>query len=296
MTKGIALSVFSSVLFALLYYYASLMTPLSGEIVFGWRMLLTMPCVGLFLLYSGYWRLVVALFAQLRTRPMLWLGLPLSAALVGVQLWIFMWAPINGRGLPVSLGYFMMPLVLVLIGRFLYQERPTRLQWLAVACAAIGVANELWQAGGISWETLVVAIGYPLYFVWRRWLGTDNLGGLWCDMLLLIPVAAWFVFSVDAPFAAFGQRPLLSLLVLGLGMISALALVCYILASRRLPFSLFGLLGYVEPILLVVVSLVLGESIAAEEWPTYIAIWIAVGLLVLEGVRKLLAFRRYPFD
>ncbi|GAA3721527.1 EamA family transporter RarD [Oceanisphaera sediminis] len=296
MTKGVALSVFSSVLFALLYYYASLMTPLSGEIVFGWRMLLTMPCVGLFLLYSGDWRLVISLFSQLKSRPLLWIGLPLSSALVGVQLWIFMWAPINGRGLPVSLGYFMMPLVLVLIGRFVYQERPTRLQWLAVACAAVGVSNELWQAGGISWETLVVAIGYPLYFVWRRWLGTDNLGGLWCDMLLMIPVAAWFVLSIDAPLAAFGERPLLYLLVLGLGMISALALVCYILASRRLPFSLFGLLGYVEPILLVVVSLVLGESISDAEWPTYIAIWIAVGLLVLEGVRKLLAFRRYPFD
>lgn len=296
MTKGVALSVFSSVLFALLYYYASLMTPLSGEIVFGWRMLLTMPCVGLFLLYSGDWRLATALLAQLRTRPLLWLGLPLSAALVGVQLWIFMWAPINGRGLPVSLGYFMMPLVLVLIGRFVYQERPTRLQWLAVGCAAVGVANQLWQVGGVSWETLVVAIGYPLYFVWRRWLGNDNLGGLWCDMLLMLPVAAWFVLSSDAPLAAFGERPLLYLLVVGLGMISALALVCYILASRQLPFSLFGLLGYVEPVLLVVVSLILGESISAAEWPTYIAIWIAVGLLVLEGVRKLLAFRRYPFD
>lgn len=296
MTKGVALSVFSSVLFALLYYYASLMTPLSGEIVFGWRMLLTMPCVGLFLLYSGDWRLATALLAQLRTRPLFWLGLPLSAALVGVQLWIFMWAPINGRGLPVSLGYFMMPLVLVLIGRFVYQERPTRLQWLAVACAAVGVANQLWQVGGVSWETLVVAIGYPLYFVWRRWLGNDNLGGLWCDMLLMLPVAAWFVLSSDAPLAAFGERPLLYLLVVGLGMISALALVCYILASRRLPFSLFGLLGYVEPVLLVLVSLILGESISAAEWPTYIAIWIAVGLLVLEGVRKLLAFRRYPFD
>ncbi|MGO3228483.1 MAG: EamA family transporter RarD, partial [Oceanisphaera sp.] len=273
MTKGITLSVLASVLFALLYYYASLMQPLNGEVVFGWRMLLTMPCVALFLLYSGDWKLVTDLFAEMKSRPLLWLGLPLSAALLGVQLWIFMWAPINGRGLPVSLGYFMMPLVLVLIGRFLYQERPTRLQWAAVAFAAVGVTNEVWHAGGVSWETLVVAIGYPAYFVWRRWLGSDHLGGLWCDMLLMIPVAAWFVLSVDTPFAAFGERPILWLLVLGLGMISALALVCYILASRQLPFSLFGLLSYVEPVLLVVVSLVLGETIKAAEWPTYIAIW-----------------------
>lgn len=295
MARGVALSVFSSVLFALLYYYASLMTPMNGEVVFGWRMLLTMPCLSLFLLYSGDWRLVTALFTQLKTRPVMWIGLPLSSALMAVQLWIFMWAPINGRGLAVSLGYFMMPLVLVLVGRFLYQERPTRLQWLAVVCAALGVGNELWHAGGVSWETMVVAIGYPLYFVWRRWLGNDNLGGLWCDMLLMLPVAAWFVFATDSPMAAFDERPLLYLLVLGLGMISALALACYILASRRLPFSLFGLLGYVEPVLLVVVSLVLGETIVGKEWITFIAIWAAVALLILEGVRKMLAFRRYPF-
>ena len=296
MTLGVALSVFSSVLFALLYYYASLLQPLSGEVVFGWRMLLTMPCVGLFLLYSGDWRLVAALLTEAKRRPWLWFGLPLSAALVGVQLWIFMWAPINGRGLEVSLGYFMMPLVLVVIGRFVLQERPSRLQWTAVAFALIGVTNQVWQAGGISWATLLVALGYPCYFLLRRRLGTDHLGGFWFDMLLMLPVAAWFVLSIEQPFAAFSERPLLWPLVLGLGMISALALVCYIVASRRLPLSLFGLMGYVEPVLLVLVSLLLGESINAAEWPTYIAIWLAVGLLVLEGVKRLLLLRRYPFD
>lgn len=295
MTRGVALSVFSSVLFAFLYYYASLMQPLNGEVVFGWRMLLTMPCVGLFLLYSGDWRLVTALLAQAKRRPLLWLGLPLSATLVGLQLWIFVWAPINGRGLQVSLGYFMMPLMLVLIGRFVFQERPSRLQWAAVGFALLGVINLVWQAGGVSWETLLVAIGYPAYFVLRRFLGSDNLGGFWLDMLLIVPVAAWFVLSIEQPFAAFAERPVLWPLVLGLGVISALALVCYIVASRRLPLSLFGLLGYVEPVLLVVVSLILGESITASEWPTYIAIWFAVGLLVLEGVKRLLLMRRYPF-
>lgn len=296
MTKGVVFSIGASVLFAFLYYYASLMAPLTAEVVFGWRMLLTMPCVGLFLYYSGDWKLVTELFKQAKQQPLFWFGLLLSAALVGVQLWIFMWAPINGRGLAVSLGYFMMPLVLVLIGRLFYQERLSRLQWAAVLCAAIGVINEVWHAGGVSWETLVVAIGYPMYFVWRRWLGSDSLGGLWCDMLLLMPVAAWLVFSVPMPLGAFSERPLLGPLVLGLGMISALALVGYILASRILPFSLFGLLGYVEPVLLVVVSLMLGESIQTEEWPTYIAIWTAVALLAAEGVKQLLAFRRYPFD
>ncbi|MNV76975.1 hypothetical protein D3C71_1703630 [compost metagenome] len=77
-----------------------------------------------------------------------------------------------------------------------------------------------------------------------------------------------------------------------LGIISALALVCYILASRLLPFSLFGLLSYVEPVLLVIVALLLGETINANQWLTYIPIWLAVMLLVLEGARHLLRRRR----
>lgn len=296
MSRGVALSVFSSVMFALLYYYASLLHPLNGEVVFGWRMLLTLPCVSLFFIYSGDWRLVLTLLGQAKRRPLLWFGLPLSALLVGLQLWIFMWAPINGRGLQVSLGYFMMPLVLVVIGRFIFKERPSRLQWTAVVVALFGVSNEVWQAGGVSWETLVVALGYPAYFLLRRWLGTDNLGGFWFDMLLILPVAAWFVLSIEQPFIAFAERPILWPMLMGLGVLSALSLVCYIVASRRLPLSLFGLLGYVEPVLLVFVSLLLGESIADGEWPTYIAIWLAVGLLVLEAVKRLLTFRRYPFD
>ena len=77
-----------------------------------------------------------------------------------------------------------------------------------------------------------------------------------------------------------------------LGAFSALALVTYILASRLLTFTLFGLLGYVEPVLLVLVALLLGESIAPEEWLTYGAIWMAVGVLVFEGLRHLQRSRR----
>lgn len=58
-----------------------------------------------------------------------------------------------------------------------------------------GVGNELYQAGGVSWPTLVVALGYPLYFILRRRFGTDNLGGLWCELALMLPAAAWFAFG-----------------------------------------------------------------------------------------------------
>ena len=97
--------------------------------------------------------------------------------------------------------------------------------------AVIGVANELYRTGGFSWTTLVVAIGYPMYFVLRKKIGIDNLGGLWLDMLLMVPVALWFVMA-GAHVDLGAQRQALYALVPLMGIISAAAGLAYILASR----------------------------------------------------------------
>ncbi|MBZ9783808.1 EamA family transporter RarD [Pseudomonas sp. REP124] len=292
MSKGIALSVSASVLFAVMYYYTSLLTPLSGVEIFGWRMMLTVPCMTVFMVVSGEWRRAADLLRRVAAQPKLVAGLIVSAALLGVQLWLFMWAPLNGYSLDVSLGYFLLPLAMVLTGRIAYGESLSYLQKIAVFFACLGVINEVYQVGGFSWATLVVVVGYPLYFVLRKWLKTDNLGGLWVDMTLMLPVAYWFVHGGEQGFGVFDQYPALAWLIPLLGLISASALVVYIIASRLLPFSLFGLLSYVEPVLLLGVALLLGESIKSGEWLTYIPIWLAVVVLVFEGFKHLMRQRR----
>ncbi|MGF6330671.1 chloramphenicol-sensitive protein RarD [Pseudomonas sp. BS3782 TE3695] len=279
-------------LFAVMYYYTSLLSPLSGVEIFGWRMLLTAPCMTVFMVVSGEWKRVVEIVRRLAGKPKLIVGLVGSAVLLGLQLWLFMWAPLNGYSLDVSLGYFLLPLSMVLTGRIVYGERLSYLQKIAVFFASLGVLNELYQVGGFSWATLLVVVGYPIYFILRKRLATDNLGGLWLDMALMLPVAFWFVQGGEQGFGVFDQHPSLSLLIPLLGVISASALVVYIIASRLLPFSLFGLLSYVEPVLLLGVALLLGESIKAGEWLTYIPIWLAVLVLVFEGFKHLMRHRR----
>ena len=244
------------------------------------------------MLVSGKWRRVLELFRLMAARPKLIAGLLVSSALLGVQLWLFMWAPLNDYSLDVSLGYFLLPLAMVLTGRIAYGESLSYLQKIAVFFASLGVLNELYQVGGFSWATLVVVVGYPLYFVLRKYLKTDNLGGLWVDMTLMLPVAYWFVQGGEQGLAVFDQYPGLMWLIPLLGLISASALVVYIIASRLLPFSLFGLLSYVEPVLLLAVALLLGESIKSGEWLTYIPIWLAVVVLVFEGFKHLTRQRR----
>lgn len=270
-----------------MYYLAPVLAPLDGEQVFGWRMLATLPFTTALLLWRGQWPRVRLLARRVQRQPSLALGLLASAALLGVQLWLFLWAPLYGRALPVSLGYFLLPLVMVLAGRVLYRERLSGLQWLATALAGAGVAHEVLRAGGMSWETWLVALGYTVYFVLRRRLSTDHLGGHWLDMLLLVPAALWFVLRAPSSLALVAGHTHLWAMVPVLGVMSAVALALYMAASRLLPLGLFGLLSYVEPVLLALVALLLGESIGPDQWPTYGPIFAAVAVLVLDGALRL---------
>lgn len=283
MYKGIALSVLASVTFGVLYFYTQLLKPLDSEETFAWRMLATLPFLTLFMWWSGDLKHISAIFQRLKQQPQFILWLIFSSFLCTTQLWLFLWGPINGRGLQVSLGYFLLPLIMVLLGCVLYKEKLSTWQMAAVALAVLGVSHEIWRIGTVAWETLYVAFAYPLYFFLRRVFRTDHLGGFWWDLLLVIPIAVYLGFYYSDSVNVIAAFPYLIWSVLGLGFLSALGLGSYILASRYLPFVIFGLLSYLEPVLLAFASMLLGERIEAGEWLTYIPIWLAVALLVVEG-------------
>ncbi|WP_341317317.1 EamA family transporter RarD [Paraburkholderia sp. IMGN_8] len=284
--RGIALSVGASALFALLSGYAKLLAPLSGLDIFAWRIVWTIPGALLLIVLRQRLPIFRQLIARMFREPVLGLSMIVGAVLLGLQLWVFLWAPLHGRMLEVSLGYFLLPLVMVLVGRFYYHERLDGLQWLAVACAALGVVHELWVTGAFSWPTLLVALGYPPYFVLRRKINQDSLAMFTVEMSVLLPVAIMLVISGGSLTKIAGRLDMWCLLLPGLGALSTVALASYLKASRLLPVALFGILGYVEPVLLVVVSVtLLGETLGAQQLATYIPIWIAVALTALHSVR-----------
>ena len=284
MLSGILLSITASVLFGALYYYALLLHPLQAMEILSWRMVLGLPVLTLLI-----WRLQAvpamrAWFSRLRQQPLLIGGMLLSASLLGLQMGLFMWAPLHGQAMNVSLGYFLLPLSLVLTGRFVYGERLSAMQRLAVLLAAIGVAHALWQSGGLHWSTLLVQLYVP-YFMLHRRLRVSGLPAIWTETLLLLPLAIWWL-SDGRIVQQIAQRPELWLLLPLLGLMSGIALGSYLMASQRLPLGLFGLLGYLEPALLFVVSLLVGERMGAGALWTYGPIWLALLMLGLEGLRR----------
>ena len=291
MSRGVLASVGASVAFAGIYFVTPFLAPANADFLWAVRSAVTIPIVVIALLVMRQWHLVTDIAARMRRRPLLFLGLLACGALIGAQLWIFGWAPLNGRGMQVALGYFLLPLVLVVVGRVLYRDRLVWWQWAAAAVAAIGVAVELVRVGGLSWETLLVALGYPVYFVLRRSLGTNHLGGMFWELALFAPVAIVCIVWEIGAGSSLAEHPALWWLAPLVAVWAGIALLLYLMSSRLLTLSVFGLLSYLEPALLVVASLLNGERIAPDEFIVYGAVWAAVLIVVIGGVSQFIRNR-----
>lgn len=284
MKQGVALSVSASFLFAVVYYYATILQPLSGTEVFAWRIVLGVPALAILITQLNAWSEVKAVSKRLVSDVRFFLMMLLCAILFGMQMWLFVWAPVHDKALDVSLGYFLLPLTMVVAGRLVYKEKLSWPQIIAVVFAVIGVLHEFGRSYSFSWATALVAFGYPPYFMLRRYLRVGALTSLWFDFtFLLAPVLYVLLQQEPGLVHTFLAAPRFFWQVPLFGLLSSVALVTYLSSSRLLPLGLFGLLGYVEPILLFWVAfLLIGEPIEAGEWWTYIPIWIAVAIIVSE--------------
>lgn len=275
------MSIFASSIFAAMPIYVQTLQPMPGYAVTAQRVVWSVLLMFTGQLLAGRLAASMAPLRSLKLLP----GLVLTSAIIGVQMWIFIWAPLNGRTVELSLGYFLLPLIMVAVGRIFFGERLRPLQWLAVTAAVLGVGAAYWRAGGLSWVVLVVALGFPVYYIIRRHQPLSPLDAFFLENTLLLPVSIWGIIhfgNVPHPFAFSGE---MLLRFAGLGLLGTIPVVCMLTAGRRLPLGLFGLLSYLEPGLIFLVSLfVLGESVSPEDMFTYQAILAALGLLAADGV------------
>ena len=290
-SRGVAVSVVSSVAFALFSLCAAYVAPLSGVDVWSWRIVMTVPGVLALFALSRRWGSFTGELRQCLTHPRRVWSYVFCAPMLGVQMWLFGWAPQNGHTLDVTLGYFLMPLVMVAIGAVIFREHLSPLARLAAILATLAVLWEVWRTGSMSWVTAVIAIGYPMYFMVRRACGTEGIAAMTWEMILAVPVAfatiAWSPVTPTLP-----EHPQACVMIVVLGVISVVGTVTYVLAVRMLPYSIFGLLSYLEPVLVTVVALIIGERITGQQWLTYAGMWSAVALLGVDGVVALLRSKR----
>ncbi|HDL5700240.1 TPA: EamA family transporter RarD [Mannheimia haemolytica] len=283
MLKGILLSLSASVLFGCMYYLAIFLKPLSGVSVFGIRMVVTLPFLFLALLLLRKQTEFVTFLTRLKNEPYLLLVVLVTSAIIGGQMWLFLWAPNSGKAIEVSMGYLLMPIMMVAFGKVVYQETLSLNKWLAIVVASIGVTCNVLLTGKISVESLFVCTGYPIYFYLRRKFGLSHLNSFVVEILYLFPVALYFISRLDMQYVEMHNPNIYYFIVL-LGLISGSALISYTLASTILPFYLLGLLGYVEPLLMLIVSFLIGERLASESYILMACLLISILFLVLDGI------------
>ena len=276
--QGYAFSVGASTLFALIPWYLQLLSPLGGNVLFGHRLLVQLVCALMIVIAI---RQMPALLACLSSPRRLAILL-LTAPLIALQWWLFFWAPVNGYTVDMAMGYFFLPLTMAFTGRLVFAERLRPLQWFALLFAIAGVSFELWSTGTFSWVTLLVCLGYPPYFILRRRLPVDTRLNFAAENVLLLPVGLLFLTIAASngerlvPDADYGL-----LLLFGAGAIGTVAMLMFLAASTRLSFTVFGLLGYLEPVLLMAVALfALGESISQEQFFSYGLFTASIALVV----------------
>jgi chloramphenicol-sensitive protein RarD len=249
-----------------------------------WRLIFTLPLCFLFLALTRGWS---EFRAVLRNRKAL-LTLMGSASLVAINWFLYVWSVQNGHVYAASLGYYILPLMMILLGLAVLGERPTRTQWVAIALAGIGVGALAVGALTTMWLSLSMAVTFGIYGLLRKTVAAGALAGLTIETMILYPfalgIAAWAWASPAGPAPAQGWDRALAFA--GSGAMTAIPLMWFALAARRLPYSTMGFLQFSSPTIVFLLGLtVFGEELRLAQLACYVMIWVAAGLFVWDVLR-----------
>lgn len=243
------------------------------------RVLWSVPFLALLLSIGTGWRQV----REAVRRPPTLALLAISALLIAVNWLLYVYAVTSGQILAGSLGYYLNPLMNVLLGRLVLKERLTRLQWLAVAIAAAGISALALGALGQLWISLSLAFSFATYGLIRKIVPVEAIAGLSIETGLLFPIAAaWLALGFAAGEPTFGSTGAQALLLILAGVISTTPLLLFTAAARRLRYSTLGMLQFIAPTLQFLIAvLVYSEPFTTAHAIAFGAIWTALGLYLI---------------
>jgi chloramphenicol-sensitive protein RarD len=208
--------------------------------------------------------------------------LALSAGLIALNWGLFVYAVNAQRLSESSLGYFLQPLVVMLVGVLVFAERPTRTQWLAIACAALGVTVYALSLGELPIVAVGIALSFAGYSALRKGLPVGTLDGLFIETLLLAPAAlAWILSRGGAGLEL--QSWTTSALLLGAGAFTAVPLIAYVAAARRLTLVTLGFLFYVNPgCQLLLAHFWFGEAVDGGRLLAFGLVWTGLAIYLAQ--------------
>ncbi len=247
-----------------------------------WSVILLLALIAL----GRRWSALRAALAE----PRVWLLLAVSTSLLVFNWLVFIWAITDGRVLETSLGYYINPLFNVLLGVMVLRERLSPWQGLAAALAIIGVLNLTFQSGTFPWVSLALASSFGLYGLIRKTIRLNSVEGLFIETALVAPLAlAYLVYLSAAGTAALGAHDRTTDVLLMLsGVITALPLLAFASAARRLQYTTVGFFQYIGPTIHFLLAIfVYGEVFTGAHLITFGLIWAALAIFTADSLRAL---------
>jgi chloramphenicol-sensitive protein RarD len=274
---GLTLAIVANIIWGLAALFWIETKPVDAIDVVAHRAIWSLPIALMIVLLTGRLRSTWALMRV----PSTFFWSLLAAALLSMNWGVFVYAVTVGRATEASLGYFMLPLLTIAVGRLVFHETLGITQRLAIALAIFAVGIQLFSYGALPWISLVVSISFALYGVIRKKIAADTIQGLFIETLCMSPIAlAWLWITGGGGVGIHGWR--VDTFLLLAGVYTTAPLLTYIAAARLLPLSVVGYTSYLGPSLqLLVAQTVLGETIDVVTMVSFSFVWL--GVLLVSG-------------
>lgn len=282
---GVTLAIGAYVIWGFFPAYFLLLRPASALEIVAWRVVLSLAfCVILLTVTRGWPRLLALLHS-----PRILFTLAAAGVFILINWLVYIFAVLNNQVVEAALGYFTNPIVTVLLGVFVLRERLRPLQWVSVGISVIAVIVLAVGYGSFPWIALVLAFSFGLYGLIKKGVGgkVDAVSGLTIETLAIAPLATVGLIVIGATSGlAIGATPLQTIAIALVGIVTAIPLLLFAGAARRIPLTYIGLTQYLTPILQFLFGILIAhEAMPPERWIGFGLVWLALAVLTIDTFR-----------
>jgi chloramphenicol-sensitive protein RarD len=226
----------------------------------------------------------------LHDKKLFW-GLVTTTLFISLNWYVFTWAVTHEQILATSLGYFINPIMSIIAGVLFLNEKLTRLQWAAVVAVALGVINQIVNYGEIPWIALALATSFTVYGFIRKQLNIDSLNGLLIETSIALPFAVAYIgWTIAQQTSAFLTVSLsIDTLLISGGIVTAVPLIWFAAAARKIPLNSVGFLQFIAPSLsFILATQVYNEPLGQAQLISFALIWGGLALYLIKPIKQLL--------
>ena len=283
MRRGISFGVLAYLIWGLFPLYFPLLVPAGALEILAHRMIWS-------LVVSAIVLTVVRGWSAIREMPRrVWALVVAGSALIAVNWGIYIWAVNNGHVVEASLGYFVNPLVSVLLGVLIFRERLRVVQWAAVGLGAVAVTVLAIAGGAVPWVALSLASSFGLYGLVKKVIPLAPTASLTAEGLVLALPALTYLFVLQLKGAStltgYGAGHIL--LLASSGVVTCVPLLAFAVAAQALPLSVLGLLQYITPVVQFLLGVFwFGETMPPSRWLGFALVWAALAVLSFDALRQ----------